>query len=192
MYEISFEAQHTYHAERAVHPLGCAAEDAVHHEHAAHRERYVQHTLHEEREESVAHLLEVEARAERHEERDEQQPHRVGRQLPARAYHLAHVDADEEDGHTTPEYLQVSHDGMYRQYPLHHYAPHHHKQRQPAIGGVAHDEAHIPWRDEVEQHDGWHVPERQLVVQPEVPVDGDVAEQVDHVLREPLRSEVVG
>ena len=81
---------------------------------------------------------------------------------------------------------------MYRQYPLHHYAPHHHKQRQPAIGGVASDEAHIPWRDEVEQHDGWHVPERQLVVQPEVPVDGYVADQVDHVLREPLRSEVVG
>lgn len=75
---------------------------------------------------NVVDLLEVETRAERHEERDEQQPHRIGRQLPARAYHFAHVDADEEDGHTTPEYLQVSHDGMYRQYPLHHYAPHHH------------------------------------------------------------------
>ena len=32
---------------------------------------------------------------------------------------------------------------------------------------------------QIEKHYGWHIPERQFVVQPEVPVDGYVADKVD-------------
>lgn len=59
VYEVSLQTKHSDKTERAVHPLGRAAEDAVHHQYGAHRERYVEHSLNEEWEVSVAHLLKI-------------------------------------------------------------------------------------------------------------------------------------
>ena len=66
--EISLQTQGSNKAERTVHPLRRAAEDAVHHEHRTHSEGYVKHSLNEEREVAVTHLLKIEARAECHQE----------------------------------------------------------------------------------------------------------------------------
>ena len=86
----------------------------------------------------------------------------------------------------------MAHRMMYGQHPLHHDTPHHHQQRQPSVDGATLHKAHIPWRHEIESHDGWYVPERKLVVKPEVPVDGDVAYEVDNAAREATRPKIVG
>ena len=44
---------------------------------------------------------------------------------------------------------------------------------------MALDEFHIGWGEEIEHHGGWDVPEGKLVVSPEIPVDGNLAYQVD-------------
>ncbi len=46
---------------------------------------------------------------------------------------------------------------------------------------MALDEFHIGRGKEIEHHRGWDVPEVELVVQPETPVDGDLAQEIDPV-----------
>ena len=80
---------------------------------------------------------------------------------------------------------------MQRQHILHGHAPHHHQHRQPAIGRPRCDEPHVPRCDQIERQRGRNIPEGQFVVQPEIPVDGDIANQVDKTRRETLRSQPV-
>ena len=75
---------------------------------------------------------------------------------------------------------------------LHEDAPHDHHDGQPAVDGMPDDEAQIGWREEVEHHRGGDIPEGQFVVEPEVPVDGDVAYEVDNAAREATRPKIVG
>ena len=63
--------------------------------------------------------------------------------------------------------------------PLHHDTPQHHQYHRPTIDGVLGDEFHIRWCPEIKHHDGGNIPKSQLVVKPEIPVDGDIAYQID-------------
>ena len=58
-------------------------------------------------------------------------------------------------------------------------APHHHHHWQPTVDGVSLDEFHIARSEEVEHHRSWDIPEVELVMQPEPPVDGNLSEEVD-------------
>ena len=75
----------------------------------------------------------------------------------------------------------MAHSLMYWHHPLHDDTPADHQHGQPAEYGMPRYELHIERCPEVEHHDGWHIPERQFVVQPEAPVDGDIQEQVEVV-----------
>lgn len=43
------------------------------------------------------------------------------------------------------------------------------------------EEHHIGWGEKVKCHDGRDVPEGQFIISPEVPVDGELSDQVDPV-----------
>ena len=45
------------------------------------------------------------------------------------------------------------------------------------------NQLHIERCPQIEHHNGRHVPERQFIVQPETPVDGNVEEEVKIVAR---------
>ena len=53
---------------------------------------------------------------------------------------------------------------------------------------MALNQSHVRRGPEVEHHNGWDIPEGELVVQPEVPVNGDVANQVDIIAVCPVES----
>ena len=57
--------------------------------------------------------------------------------------------------------------------------PHDHSHRQPAVDGVADDKVHVKRTGDIEEHDCRDVPEGQFIMQPEIPVDRDVADEVD-------------
>ncbi len=176
--EICLQAQGADKLERTVHPLRGAAEDAVDQQDACHGERYVEHSLQKQGEVPVLHLFQEDAGQQGHQKHNPYHPDTRAVECVLSAYHLPHVDADEEDGHATPEYLQVSHglvDGgdIFRED-----APHDHHHGQPLVDGMPLDEFHVGRGEEVEHHGGRDVPEVELVVQPEPPVDGDFPEEV--------------
>ena len=72
---------------------------------------------------------------------------------------------------------------MDRSNVLHQDAPHHHDHGQPTVDRMAPDEFHIAWSKEIEHHRGRNVPEVQLIVQPETPVDGNLSEEINPVPR---------
>ena len=59
----------------------------------------------------------------------------------------------------------------------------HHHHRQPAVDRMALDEFHVGRGKEIEHHRGRNVPEVQLIVQPETPVDGNLSEEINPVPR---------
>ena len=127
----------------------------------------------------MSFLFEEDARGERHPKHDPYHPDAGAVEALPLSYHLAHVDADEEDWHAAPENLQMAYGMVDGSDILHKDAPHDHDHRQPAIDGVALDKLHVAWCKEIEHHGGGNVPEVQLVVKPEIPVDADVAHEVD-------------
>ena len=177
--EIGLQAEGSEEGTETVEPPWRTAEQTVEHQDERHGEGDVDHPFHEQGEPSVGHLLQIDTRGEGGNERDEYQPDTGSVDLGLPSDNLPAVDADEEDRHATPEYLDVPHGLVQRTYPLHQHAPEYHQHRQPAIDGMAPDQSHVGRCPEVEHHDGGDVPEGQFVVQPEVPVDGDVAYQVD-------------
>ena len=70
---------------------------------------------------------------------------------------------------------------MYRGDILYQDAPHDHHHRQPPVDRVALDEFHIGRGKEIEHHCGRDVPEVEFIVQPEPPVDGYLAKEIDPV-----------
>ena len=131
---------------------------------------------------SVLHLLKPDAAPQCHSEHYPHHPDALTVQCLLLFHHIAHVDAEEEDWHTAPEYLYMSYCMMDRTHPLHQYAPHHHHQNQPTIDRMTAYQFHIWRRKEVEHHRGWNVPESQFVANPEIPVDENVAEKVHPML----------
>ena len=57
-------------------------------------------------------------------------------------------------------------------------APHNHHHRQPSVDRMPFDEFHVGWGKEIEHHRGRNIPEVKLVVQPESPVDGYLAQEI--------------
>ena len=127
----------------------------------------------------MPNLLQKDARCERHDEHNKNHPDACTVYGLALSHHLAHVNAYKEDGHTAPEYLQMAHSVMDRRHPLHQNAPHNHDDREPAINRMSPDQLHIRRCKKVKHHGSGNIPERKFVVKPEVPVDGDVASEVD-------------
>ena len=126
VYQVTFQTQRSHEHKAAVEPLRRAAEDTVQEQDAGDGERDVEHTLQEEREMAVLHLFQEDARQERHQEHNPNHPDAGSVQGLFLSNHLAHVDADEEDGHSAPEYLQVSHGMVDGGDVLHEDAPHNH------------------------------------------------------------------
>ena len=177
--EIAFQTQCSYQHKAAVKPSWSTAEDAVQEQDARDGERDVEHALQEERKHAVLLLFQEDACEQRHQEH---QPYHAAAGTIKRlllANHLTHIDADEEDRYSAPEDFQMAYSLMNRCDVLHQDAPHNHHHRQPFVDGVALDEFHIGWGEEIEHHGGWDVPEGKLVVSPEIPVDGNLAYQVD-------------
>lgn len=127
----------------------------------------------------MPNLLQKYARCERHDEHNKNHPDACTVYGLALSHHLAHVNAYKEDGHTAPEYLQMSHSVMDWRHPLHQNTPHNHDDRKPAINRMAPDQLHIRRCKKVKHHGSGNIPERKFVVKPEVPVDGDVASEVN-------------
>ena len=162
----------------SVERLGRASEHPVEQQDRRHRERDVEHPLQEDGKLAMAHLLQKHARRKGHAKHDQYHPDGGAVQRLLLLHRLASVEADEVDGHATPEDFQVAHRLVDGRDILHEDAPHDHHDRQPSVDGVPDDEAQIGWREEVEHHRGGDIPEGQFVVDPEVPVDGDVADEV--------------
>ena len=127
---------------------------------------------------TVAHLLEIDAGGKCHQPYCQQHPHGAAVKLPFLLHQLSHVDADEEDRHAAPENFQMTDSFMNRHHPLHHHAPDDHAQGQPAVDRMTLDELHIGWSEGVEHHNGRNVPEGELIMEPEIPVYGDVKDEV--------------
>ena len=181
MDEVSLQAQCPDKHECLVHPFWGAAEDAVEQQNACHGERNVEHSFQEERKMPMFHLFQEDACKERHQEHQPYHPDACPIERVLLSHHLTHVDADEEDGHSAPEDLQMSYGLVDRCDVLHKNAPHNHDYGQPTVDGVSLDEFHIARSEEVEHHRGWDIPEVELVMQPEPPVDGDFSEEVDPI-----------
>ena len=143
MDKIGLKTQRSYKAESPVHQLWRATEYTVHQEHRANRERYVEHTLHKQREKTMAHLLKIQTCAKGHKKCYQQQPHGVALNLITRLDQGSTVDAYEKYWHSAPKYLQMSHCMMYGQHPLHHDTPYYHQQWQPTIYGMTLYQPHI-------------------------------------------------
>ena len=62
---------------------------------------------------------------------------------------------------------------------LNEHAPQDHHHGQPPIDRVFLDEHHVEWSQRIEHHRGRNIPKREFVVQPKVPVEGDVAHEVE-------------
>ena len=182
MNEISLQTQHSKPCHALVKPLRSAAEKAIEQDYSGHCERDIEHSLNEKREMSVLHLLKPDAAPQCHSEHYPHHPDALTIQCMLLFHHIAHVDAEEEDWHTAPEYLYMSYCMMDRTHPLHQYAPHHHHQNQPTIDRMTVYQFHIWRRKEVEHHRGWNVPESQFVANPEIPVDENVAKKVHPML----------
>lgn len=70
---------------------------------------------------------------------------------------------------------------MYRGDILYQDAPHDHHHRQPAVDRMALDEFHVGRGKEIEHHRSRDVPEIELIMQPEPPVYGYFAKEIDPV-----------
>ena len=181
MDEVTFQAQCAHEHEASVEPLRRAAEDAVQEQDARDGERDVEHAFQEKWEHTMLLLFQEDASQERHQEHNPNHPDGGSIERLLLSHHLPHVDADEEDRHATPKYLQVTNGMVDRRNVLHEDAPHNHHHGQPSIYGVALDEFHIAWGEEIEHHRGWDVPEVEFIVQPETPVDGNLAKEIHPV-----------
>ena len=62
---------------------------------------------------------------------------------------------------------------------LNKHAPQNHHHGQPPINRVSADEHHVERGQRIEHHRGRNIPKREFVVQPKVPVEGDVAHEVE-------------
>ena len=81
---------------------------------------------------------------------------------------------------------------VYRYHPFHHYAPYNHDKRQPTVHRMMLYELHIGRREGVEHHNGGHIPKGQLVMKPEVPVEGDISDEVDKACCVPSPMQIIG
>ena len=126
-------------------------------------------------------LFQEDARQQRHQEHEPYHPYRSAVERLFLSDHLTHVDADEEDRHAAPENLQVSYSLMYWGDILYQDAPHNHHHRQPAVDRMAPDEFHVGRGKEIEHHRSRDVPEVELIMQPEPPVDGYLSKEIDPV-----------
>ena len=106
--EVSFQTQSAHKHECLVYPFRSAAEDAVEQQNAGYCERDIEHSFQEEREMTMLHLLQENAGEKRHQKHDPYHPDAGAVEALPLSYHLAHVDADEEDWHAAPENLQMA------------------------------------------------------------------------------------
>ena len=136
----------------------------------------------------MSNLLQIKTRAECSKEQEQNHPDACSINLSLTPNQLATVDAYKENRYATPENLNMPQSLMQRNNPLHPDAPQNHQYRHPAINRMFLYQSHIWWGPEVKHHDGWDVPEGKFIVQPEVPVDGDVAYQVDIIALSPVES----
>ena len=127
----------------------------------------------------MLHLFQEDAGEQCHQKHQPNHPDARPIESVLSPYHLSHVDADEEDGHSAPKDFQMSYGLMDRGDILYEDAPHHHHHWQPMVDGMSFDEFHIGWGEEVEHHCGRDIPEVEFVMQPETPVDGNLSEEVD-------------
>ena len=181
--EVGLQTQSAHKHECLVYPFRSAAEDAVEQQNAGYCKRDIEHSFQEERELTMFHLLQENAGEKRHQKHDPDHPDACSVERILAANHLAHVDSDEEYRYTAPENLQMTNCLMDRSNVLHQDAPHHHDHGQPTVDRMAPDEFHIAWSKEIEHHRGRNVPEVQLIVQPETPVDGNLSEEINPVPR---------
>lgn len=181
MDEITFQAECSYKHKASVEPMGSAAEDTVEQQDAGDGKRDVEHALQKEWKHAVFLLLQEDACHQGHQEHEPYHPYRCAIQRLFLSHHLSHVDADEEDRYTTPEYLKMSYGMMDGRNVLHQDAPHNHHHRQPSVDRMPFDEFHVGWGKEIEHHRGRNIPEVKLVVQPEPPVNGYLAQEIDPI-----------
>ncbi len=179
--EIGLKAQCPDEFARFVEPFRHAAEYSVEHQDGGNGKRNIEHPLQKERKLSVPYLLEEDARSQCHDEHEDNHPYRSAVHGLLPLYGCTEIDADEVDGHTAPEYFQMPYSLMDGRNVLYENTPHNHHNGQPAVDRVAYDENHIGRCEEVKHHRGRYIPEGQLVVEPKVPVDGDVPDKVGDV-----------
>ena len=140
---------------------------------------YIQHALKEEGETSMTHLLEPHTRWETDGKHHSGKPDNgaIG-QLTA-AYALCYVYAKKEYRDTAPEYLYMADSCMDGRDILDYDTPHKGQDYKPAHDWMTADCLHIRGRKDIKHHSGGDIPECQLVMQPEIPVDEDIAGKVN-------------
>jgi hypothetical protein len=160
----------------SIEPFRCSPEDTIEQENAGNGEGDVKHSFYEQRKFTMSLLFQIDARTEGHQKDNDEHPYGLTVNRAFLLDILSHVDADEEDGNPTPEDFQVTYGLVDGDYPLHHDAPNDGYQRCPPIERVLDDEFHVEWRNGIEHHDGWYVPEMQFAIEPEIPIDEDVSQ----------------
>lgn len=179
MDEIAFQGERPDPRYGCVYLAGRAAEYAVEDEDGCYGQRDIEHALYEKRELPVTHLLKEYARHQRHDKHEQYHPDAGSVYRPLLADSLTHIDAYEEDWHAAPEYLQMAYRLMYRGDPLHEYAPHNHHYRQPPVDRMPAYELHVWGSCHIQHHDSRDIPEGELIVKPEVPVEAYLHNQVE-------------
>ena len=177
--EICLQTQSAEESPETVDALGQSAKYSIEQQNGCQRQRDINHALYEKWEKPVRYLFEIDARCETCHKGDQGKPYGSTVDAHFTTYHFTEIDAKEEDGHAAPEDFQMSHSMVDGYDPLHHDTPQHHQYHRPTIDGVLGDEFHIRWCPEIKHHDGGNIPKSQLVVKPEIPVDGDITDQID-------------
>ena len=75
---------------------------------------------------------------------------------------------------------------------MYEYAPADHQYGSPAVDGMAADKFHVGRRKEIEHHCGRNIPKGELGSEPEIPIDGDVANEVYYAGRMVTVEGIVG
>ena len=148
MDKITFQTECSHKHEASVEPMGSAAEDTVEQQDAGDGERDVEHALQKEWKHAVFLLLQEDACHQGHQEHEPYHPYRCAIQRLFLSHHLSHVNADEEDRYTTPEYLKMSYGMMDGRNVLYQDTPHNHHHRQPSVDRMPFDEFHVGWGKE--------------------------------------------
>ena len=91
----------------------------------------------------MSHLFEPDTGGSGHQEGDDCKRAACWFDTSILAYQFADVDADEKDGHTAPEDLDMAYGLMNGNDPLHNAAPTDHQDGEPAVNGMPLDELHV-------------------------------------------------
>lgn len=121
--QISFQADRAEESPEGIEPFRHAPEYPVEHQYCGNGKGDIDHPLDVEWELPMGHLLQVKRGTEGHHEGKDQHPDTRAVDFFLLPDHLSEVDADEEDGDPTPEYLQMPYGMMDGWYPLYQDAP---------------------------------------------------------------------